>query len=365
MMKIFNPGDRKGSVLLMCYIVIISFTILGGAFLLRSVGEKNIAQKEKEQSQAFYLAQAGVMRAIYQLRKDYNWSGTTTGQNVNLILGEYRVSVEAAGEKRRIVADGFVPNSASSSAHRSIEVFVERKDLPANFFDNTLYVSGDVDANGNAFTISAKDGSESESAILYDQNAELDVEHPENVVGTSSSSDISPLVRLNFSELRQLSGAQGNIYDAYRLTTDFLPDTYWYTRADNGVDDDGDSVIDEEDEWVPNIVYVEADLILRGNIGTIGGFFVVVGDVVTNPSVTQDTTINGNGMIEGCLYTTGEFRINGGGQFGLNVNGGVWAGLEVTLNGNVDISYNTEYMDALRGLCLDPDLQILSWQELL
>jgi hypothetical protein len=110
-------------------------------------------------------------------------------------------------------------------------------------------------------------------------------------------------------------------------------------------------------------VYILTDLELKGNIGTVGGFFVVVGDVLTNPLGTYDTQISGNGQIDGCVYTLGTFEINGGGN-GLNVLGGIWADREVELNGNATVVYNEDYMKAIKALNINPDVQLLSWREL-
>ncbi|MBI5144106.1 MAG: hypothetical protein HZA30_03460 [Candidatus Omnitrophica bacterium] len=111
------------------------------------------------------------------------------------------------------------------------------------------------------------------------------------------------------------------------------------------------------------MVYVETNLVLNGNVGTLGGFFVVAGDVVTNPGAEADTTINGNGTIDGTVYTLGDFRINGGGN-GLGVTGGVWGRDEVRLNGNATVSYNQDYMNAISGLNIGFKPQIVSWKEI-
>ena len=133
-----------------------------------------------------------------------------------------------------------------------------------------------------------------------------------------------------------------------------FPTSFWYDTSDPN-----------PANWIPNVVYVEDDLVLNGNIGTIGGFFVVVGDVISDPDTTTSTLINGNGFIDGCVYSTGEFRVNGGGATGLNVLGGVWSGSDgALLNGTVDIKYHAPYMDAIRYV-ISPSasLQMISWRK--
>ena len=44
--------------------------------------------------------------------------------------------------------------------------------------------------------------------------------------------------------------------------------------------------------------FIPGDLKIAGDIGTVGGFMIVVGDVITNPSGTYDATISGEGALE-------------------------------------------------------------------
>lgn len=67
---------NKGFLLVTAYLVIIVLLILGSAFLLRAVNEKNLVQRQIMSKQAFYLAEAGLQDAHKGLRE--NWSGYTT-----------------------------------------------------------------------------------------------------------------------------------------------------------------------------------------------------------------------------------------------------------------------------------------------
>jgi hypothetical protein len=143
---------------------------------------------------------------------------------------------------------------------------------------------------------------------------------------------------LDFAQLRQISRDQNNYHDATHDPA--YPTSFWYA------------------EGVPNVVFVEGNFDLRGN-RTRGGFIIVGGDV------SYDARIAGNSYINGCIYVRGNFTISGGGdpkQY--NINGGLWAGGSADLGANAQISYNTEYMNAIRDMNINTAAQITSWKDL-
>lgn len=338
---------NKGAVILLfSYLVIAVLLIIAAVFMMRSISEKNITTRYKESTEALNLAEAGIDRAINQLRQDYNWTGTGPQ---DLGRGQFSISVTDIDEKRQILSSGFIPSQNNFRARRQIEVVVKQS-IPLNFYDNAIYTADELDLNGNAYQVNGD--------VIYGDDEEAT--NTDNITGTvTQDTSIYPLARLNFQQLYNLSEGQGNVYDAERLDdvkkgNDSFPGSFWYSPPTDPAD---------PTTGIPNVVYVEGDLTLKGNIGPMGGFFVVVGDVLTNPTGTYDATINGNGQIDGGIYTLGEFEVNGGGG-GLNVLGGIWAGSEAELNGNATVTYNKDYMDAIRALNINPDVQIISWREI-
>jgi hypothetical protein len=110
-----------------------------------------------------------------------------------------------------------------------------------------------------------------------------------------------------------------------------------------------------ESEGIPNIVFLEGNLNLSGKV-QVAGFFVVGGEV------SYDASLSGNVAVDGCIYTRGNFTINGGGK-AMNINGGVWAGGITTLNGGVELDYNATYMSAINGMNLTTMVRLTSWQD--
>jgi len=335
---------KKASSLVLVTVIILILLILSSASLFQSISEKNLAQRYKNSLQAFWIAEAGVNKALQELRNDFNW----TGEEGNLEEGSYEVIVNVIDSKtREVLSSGYIPSKTSYRIKRTLKVIMS-KYIPPGFYDYTAYCAGDVDINGNSFSIVNDQPSPDDKALIY--SGEYEVEHPENITGqVEQDESISPLAHLDFQQLYNIASSEGNVYDEARLQKvkngeDSFPDSFWYS------------------EGVPNVVYITTDLELNGNIGTIGGFFVVAGDIITDPDETDDIVINGNGQIEGVIYTRGQFRINGG-RGGLNVNGGVWA-QEIRINGNTHLAYNADYMSAVEDLGIEASVQITAWRDL-
>ena len=337
--------NKKGIALIITFAIILVLTILGAAIISRSISENNIAKRYSETTQAFWLSEAGINRALYELRNNYSLGSIAPTQSGS---GGYQVTISQSGQNRIVTSTGYLPFSGQVRASRSIEA-VMSKSIPPNFYDNAIYSAGEVDLNGNSYSITGD--------IRYAD----EIDNTGNVNGTiTQDPSINPLARFDFQELRDRSSQQQNVYvmSGNQLVNEAtgqqsFPGSFWYSPPTDP---------DDPTTGTPNIVYIEGDLQLNGNIGTIGGFFVVVGDVLNNSGATYDATVNGNGQIEGAIYTRGEFRINGGGG-NLNINGGVWAGEEAELNGNAQVSYNNSYMNAIGNLNLAADVQISSWRD--
>ena len=302
--------------------------------MLRMVAETRANEHYKYFTEAFYLAEAAIDKAIAKLP-----SNTSSEAGVSLGVGKYSLVISAitAGKKWKVTGWGYVPDlPPNSRASKKIEAFVEKKDLGDNFWNNAIYSAGDVNFVGKSYTVNG------------DVRFANDVT-PDEPPGVSLQYDhsIAPLALLDFSSLRDRAinqikpNGQNNLYTVSDIASGKpFPESFWFDEA-NGI---------------PNFVYVEADLIITGN-KTIGGFIVVGGDVIENVELKGNVTVNG------CIYTRGYFENKGGGN-ALNVDGGIWAGNYATLRGNAKIDYNKTYMDAIR-YNIDPstEVQLISWRE--
>ncbi|HAM39945.1 MAG TPA: hypothetical protein DDX89_02960 [Candidatus Omnitrophica bacterium] len=335
--------NDRGSTLVIGYLCVTMALVYGSILLARSVWEQSQARGSRDAASAFQLAEAGIDDGIKRLRDDYNWTATATSA---FPKGSYQLSVTPEGARRIIRSAATVTGNANLTTQ--LEAIVQQN-IPPHFYDNAIYAAEEVVLKGNAYSVvgNVRTGDDDpvqntegvEGEVIYDPNAD-------------------PLASFEFQQLYDLAMSQGNVYDGDRLQEiqrgqDAFPTEFCYSPPTDPTD---------PSTCMPNINYITEDLVLNGNIGTIGGFFVVVGNVLTNPSATEDTTINGVGSVEGAIYTTGDFVINGGGG-GLNVYGGVWAGDEARLNGNATVEYEATYMRAIERLNLSVDVQLLSWRE--
>lgn len=288
-----------------------------------------------------------------KLTINYQYATPDSVSGVSLGEGQYSVLVTQIDDKRKITATGSIPTTAAPRVARVLEAYVKMvgSSIPSSFFDKVLYISNKLELGGNYLIT----GDIIYGGTFEPQGApgEINGETPEY------SDEADPLPLLNFVQLRQLSAGQnandflrGNVYDQDRLDDDFLPTSFWYDAPDN---------------TIPNIVYIEADLKLEGSFGTIGGFLIIVGDVLTDSDAFGETEIKGTGTIEGAIYTNGKFEVEGNADTaGIVINGGVWVGGEAgaEVKGKTTITYDQNYMaTAIGGLGLSGDVQLISWQQ--
>jgi len=63
--------NKHGSMLAMSYILIITFTMLASTFVVMSINQSRWVERERLEAQVFQIAEAGIDRALYNLRRDF------------------------------------------------------------------------------------------------------------------------------------------------------------------------------------------------------------------------------------------------------------------------------------------------------
>jgi hypothetical protein len=64
-------NNKKGSLLILSYMIVFVLISLGGVFALLSLGEAKSVERERRTTVAFNIAEAGIERALYDLKQDY------------------------------------------------------------------------------------------------------------------------------------------------------------------------------------------------------------------------------------------------------------------------------------------------------
>ncbi|UCB56563.1 MAG: type II secretion system protein [Candidatus Omnitrophota bacterium] len=178
--------DKKGIMLIACYLVVVVLSILGSAFLIRSVGEKRIAERERDTIKALYLAEAGIddaARGIYVTfagnfpnpqPDDFNWFNLLNeprGDNppephydgpptdASLGDGTYTVTIVSATVDAAGGADVVLESTGTIGAtnvSRTVRTVLRYGSRPAEVFDYPYFVNNlgwfwgtGIIANGN------------------------------------------------------------------------------------------------------------------------------------------------------------------------------------------------------------------------
>ena len=331
--------NKRGVVLIICYMVIVVLVILGAAFLVRSVSERSVASKYFDSTQAFWLAEAGLNKAIFQLRNNYD--NLSAIPAASLGPGEYSATITSNGNNRIVSASGFIPSAASAVRVERVIEATMIKHTPLVFYGQAIYSAGNVSIGSNC-------------VVNGDVFSGGTVTGPVNGDKTQNDSTLhaNGLPLLSFDDLQQESEEQG-WYNPVTHVTTYPTDTdsFWHEVPST-----------DNPTGTPNVVFVNGDFTLVGGKQVVKGFIVVGGDTV------YDAEIGGNASIDGCLYTRGNIWMHGGGGKVINVDGGVWAGGTVTMDGNEQINFDppghgAAYMAAIENLGIPADVQVISWRE--
>ena len=108
---------NKAIVLAITFVALIFLVGLSTAIFSRSMTETNQAVRSLKSTQAFWIGEAGIQKALYCLNGN-NWTGWSTDAsgNKNIIesvgtLGEYSVDlIDPSGSNPNVSVIGAIPN---------------------------------------------------------------------------------------------------------------------------------------------------------------------------------------------------------------------------------------------------------------
>ncbi|MCF8126438.1 MAG: pilus assembly PilX N-terminal domain-containing protein [Desulfotignum sp.] len=283
-----NIFTQNGSALVICLLSLAVMSALGTGALLVSTTNQTIAGNYRKQSQAFYVAEAGLQMAMAAIKNDITWRGDTTSSTSegNMIIGSitasYTVTTYDASDDGNGIYEPLLPGGYlklvsegvfvdSTQTVESIVSFSPDGSSTANSPDKAVITSGD------------NTGSGSHVVNGYDDDGNVDP----TMVDTYTT---LPTVNQN----------------ALKTFADFSFSSLGNGEVDGDLSGQSDFWKDAPDNTQPYIVHVSGNLNISGNRHVYGIIFVEGSSVVLSgsvrihgvvyaPNATVTTTINGGG----------------------------------------------------------------------
>ncbi|MDZ7664988.1 MAG: PilX N-terminal domain-containing pilus assembly protein [Desulfotignum sp.] len=318
-------SSQNGSALIICLLSLAVLSALGTAALLVSVTNQTIAGNFRRQSQAFFAAEAGLHRAIAEIRNDITWRGETTGSTSegNMEIGDvssgYTVTTHDARDDGKGLYDPLIPGGYVKLTSegvfldtvQTVEIFVRFSPVDASRADSpqkAVVTSGENTGSGGHVV----DG--------YDQDGNEDT--------GSMVKTLTALPVVNQNALKIFADVSFTTLENDRVDADLSgQNSFWRNPPQN---------------TRPYIIHVSGDMNISGNRHVYGIFFVegdvTLGDsarihgVIYAPNALSATVING---ITGYRSVMGQVLAGPG---GVHASGD-----------HADVQYVKEYVDAFNN----------------
>ncbi len=326
----------------MTLFVVTVLMVLGLALGSSASTELRVARQHRDETAAFYVAEAGLRRALAQLDLDPSWREGFSG--VEFGTGHYTVVVEELdGAVVYVTSTGSV-----GGAERTIQVVAELVSGPGS--QKALYSGSSLDISGR-----------------------LQVEGDVLVAG-----DITGSERIDVDGELALTGEwlyEGKQYSPEPVVVEPIfvaqPPGDWYREGADQVWEGG-VTLDGNLEFDGELIYVQGDLNLSGQVeGTAvivaEGTLTVDGNLKTRGSDSvlvlislEEILLQGGGQVEAFLYSYGGLTVD---RSVSQVRGGIVAGHLSYENELKIISESGVSLSQLPGYP-DRSWQVLSWKEI-
>lgn len=295
--------NKKGFILIASYMVIMVLVILATAFSTRSLGERRVADKDRDALQAFWLAEAGIDKAISEL------STISLDTRISNTLGSgktYTYYVQQLNPIKYLInSKGGIPGTAKNDANNIIYRVESIVEYPISNADSSsvtsaITASGDVTVGGNT-----------EVNGVIDDNAIVDFEE---TFGVSKETMENNVVNILTDPENNVPGVTSSTW----VNLDLIDEM---KISDSG--------------WTGNgILVVNGDLRITG--GHFEGIIWVIGTL----------WVSGNPIIDGAIYA------ESGAEF------------ETTLTGNPTVNFDNEAIsDAFGFLPSNIPPYLTGWRE--
>lgn len=148
--------DKKGSILIATMVFMVVSLIGGGSFISISANDVNACRSQANSAKAFFLAESGIERAMYDIKQSGGQNKTfklsdVSAANIALDNTPITITVTDLGSDQYEVSASATVGSSTRVIHATVE-----KDPPAPVFDYAYFVNnwgwfygGGITANGD------------------------------------------------------------------------------------------------------------------------------------------------------------------------------------------------------------------------
>lgn len=266
---------QKTGNLAMSLLVIIGLSFLLGSFLYIVIGRTTDSSQKKSREAAFYIAEAGIKKAVWSLMTPSGLGGMGTSWRINDFSenfgeGAYSFSIiEGYAGMITIISTG-----EAKGRTRTIVQSMHTSSLPAAF-NYAMYNNGSLSLRGSSTVI----------GDIY-ANGNISIQktsnHPDGDTYTASGYTVN--------------GSPGTVPDP-EPTMPSLNTTYYDEQLALAQSASPGNVLLNNTDLAGGITYINGDATISGNI-TGGGVIVVTGSATINSAIiSENTTIISNGEI--------------------------------------------------------------------
>ncbi|MFC1667143.1 hypothetical protein ACFL0P_04705 [Candidatus Omnitrophota bacterium] len=198
-----NFKNNTGFILIATYMVIAILVILATGFAIRSIGEQRVINKERDLAQAFWLAEAGIDRAMAEI-PNTPLSGT-------LDAGSYSTQTATTTNPIRflITSTGGVPGTDETNPDnivRKIRAIVEQpaNDADPNDITAAITSTGDVTVGGGADVIGDIDANATLDDVTFEETFGISKETMKQSSSnsyTDPANDVTPVAAITWVDV--------------------------------------------------------------------------------------------------------------------------------------------------------------------
>ncbi|HPQ71193.1 MAG TPA: hypothetical protein PKW95_18855 [bacterium] len=379
MKRVINLKEcgQQGMVMLIVLMVLMAVSMLSMASMLVVGTDLKISGHYKRSAQAFWAAEAGVQKALGELRDNRDFVGDLGSDSLSNDATFSVEVVELSSFLKRVIATGRIGSSV-----KRLEVIVNVDSA----FESAINAGGDVILDGKP-RISSEGVRVNGNAYLN-----LDAGTPElNLYMPSSSTltvdgDTTDLHRLE-KEAMDLAAIKLTDEQWYEIAQTANRNSYYDNDGQFGTADTSVTISDLDFDDIPEgpdghrTIFVDGDVYINGQLSGIGtivasGKIICEGDFRANPSTTptvsmiakDDVLLNFDteamSMLNGLVYTEGDYELHGKIKYWgvVTAFGSVTIQNPSEFTNNNSANYWYTYSSAYNVIS-DP-VDILSWTEM-